>query len=189
MKRFLIYVLGAMLIAIAAVAIFWAAHEIGDQDDNTSNTPISNATSPSVKKACAIFTLADAKKLLGDTAKGGENGAPISSADLAVSTCTYTQDAGNNVPVSTSPSATLLVQLPQTPRGITSNRNQFGPLRPDSVQPVNGYGDSAYWDPQYGQLDILKNNAWYILSYGPITPADRTLAQTEQLANILINKM
>lgn len=189
MKRPLIYTLGAGLILAAAAAITLAVHSSNSQDDKTSNQPTSSATSRSVKQACAIFTLADAKKLLGDTAKGGENGAPSSSADLAVSTCTYTQDAGNNVPVSTSPSATLLVRLPQTARGITSNRGQFGPLRPDSVQPVSGYGDSAYWDPQYGQLNILKNNTWYILSYGPITPADRTLDQTERLASILINKM
>jgi hypothetical protein len=189
MKRPMIYILGAGLVLAAAGAIVLAVHSSNSQDDKTSNQPTSSATSPSVKKACAIFTLSDAKKLLGDTAKGGENGAPSSSADLAVSLCTYTQDAGSNAPVSTSPSATLLVRLPQTPRGINSNHNQFGPLRPESVQPISGYGDGAYWDPQFGQLDILKNNNWYVLSYGPITPTDRTLAQTEQMANLLISKM
>lgn len=192
MKRPLAYLAGVVLVAGAAVAIVAASNSSKSQDESISsqsNTTETVQAAQTVKKACDIFTLANAKKLLGDTAKGGETTASSSSADLAVTDCTYTQDSGSNAPVTGAKSATLLVRAPKTKQGSTSNQNQFGPLKPGGVQDVAGYGDSAYWDPQYGQLNILKNDNWYILSYGSIAPSDRTLAQTEQLANLLISKM
>jgi hypothetical protein len=142
------------------------------------------------KRACAIFTLADAKQILGNNAKGGASNGNTSSDDLAVSTCAYTQDSGsNNVPVTAGKSASLLVRSPKSAAGITSNQAQFGPAKPADAQAVAGYGDSAYWDPQYGQLDILKNNTWYILSNGPTTPSARSLDQAKLLADIIIDRM
>ena|SRR5579864_882362 len=191
MKRLWLYVLGVVLVAAAATAVVLASRSTKSQDESLSNQSSSAAdeeNSP-VKKACSIFTLADAKKLLGDSAKGGQTNSSTSSDDLAASTCTYIQDAGTNAPVSGGKLATLLVRTPKTDQGESSNQNQFGPLKPTDVQDVSGYGNKAYWDPQYGQLNILKNANWYILSYGSITPTDRTLQQTEQMANTLINKM
>ena len=191
MRKLGFYLLGLILVGAAAVAIVVAAKNSKSHDDKVSTTTAAVApkNTLSVKEACDIFTLADAKLLLGDNAKGGQNGASTSSNDLAVSTCTYTQDAGSNSPVSTNKSATLLVRSPRTDKGITSNQNEFGALRPADVQDITGYGNKAYWDAEHGQLNILKNNNWYILSYGPITPADRTLDQAKQLADELINKL
>lgn len=187
MRRVWLYVISAVLILGAATAIIAA---MGDSKDH-SQSP-APATSQSVafpqRKACSIFSLADAKQVLGDSAKGGSNN-PDSPEDLDVSACSYTQDAGSNVPVSGHKSASLLVRAPKSGAGTTSNQNQFGRLKPADSQPVTGYGDNAYWDPQYGQLNILKHNSWYILSNGPITPSERTLDQAETLADILINKL
>jgi hypothetical protein len=192
MKRIWLYVIGVVLVAAAIVAVIIAMNGSKDHSDKP-NTKATGATGQSTafpqRKACGIFTLADAKQILGDSAKGGENGTPTSSGDLEVSTCSYTQDAGNNAPVSGSKSATLLVRAPKTGVGTTSNQNQFGYLKPAGSQPVTDYGDSAYWDPQYGQLNILKHNSWYVLSNGPITPSERTLDQAKALADILISKM
>jgi len=194
MKRALSLTIGAALIIAALVAIILVINNSKDHNSAKKTTADTNATvnekKPTYKTACAIFSLADAKQLLGDTAKGGATNNQTSSDDLAVSSCSYSQDAGANVPISSSnKSASLLVRAPKTSAGNRSNQNEFGPLKPAEAQPVNGYGDSAYWDAQYGQLNILKNNTWYILSYGPITPASRTLGQTQQLADILISKM
>jgi hypothetical protein len=62
-------------------------------------------------------------------------------------------------------------------------------VKPADAESVSGYGDSAYWDAKHGQLDILKNNSWYILTFGPVTPSDRSLEQTKQLADSLIDKL
>lgn len=188
MRKLGFYLLGLILVAAAAVAIVVAAKNSKSHNDNTSDSGTQAVTkkTPSAKDACSIFTLADAKLLLGTDAKGGENGVSTSSEDLSVSTCTYTD---SDTPASTSQSATLLVRAPKTEKGITSNHNEFGPLKPTGVQDVPGYGDSAYWDAEHGQLNILKNNNWYILSNGPVTPGDRTLDQTTKLADILISKL
>ena len=193
MKTIWLYIIGAVLVIAAAIGIFAAKNNSNDRSGKSTNAATSSSDSSNQafkpKQACNVFTLADAKQILGDSAKGGEVNGDTSSDDLAVSTCNYTQDAGSNVPVSASKSASILVRAPKTGAGITSNQNQFGNLKPADSQHVAGYGDNAYWDPQYGQLNVLKHNTWYIISYGPITPASRTLDQAKQLADILIDKM
>jgi hypothetical protein len=189
MRRFWAYVIGAVLVVAAVAGVLVARHNSQDHTDKTISTAINHSTAfPSIK-ACNIFTLADAKQVLGDTAKGGASGTNTGSSDLEVSTCSYSQSSGTSAPVSATKSASLLVRAPKTGAGTTSNQNQFGTLKPADSQPVAGYGDNAYWDPQFGQLNILKNNAWYILSNGPITPVDRTLDQAKLLADLLISKM
>lgn len=194
MKRIWIYVIGGVLViaAIAGIIIAMASSRNHNDKNKATNTPATadHSTAFPQKKACSIFTLADAKQVLGGSAKGGDN--PImdsASSDLEASVCNYSQDSGSNAPVSAGKSASLLVRAPKTGAGTTSNQNQFGYLKPADSQPVAGYGDNAYWDPQYGQLNILKNNTWYILSNGPVTPSVRTLDQAKQLADILISKM
>jgi hypothetical protein len=190
MRKLWFYLAAIILIGAAAAAIVAAIRSSKSHVDSSSKGTTSAAKKqPSVKDACSLFTLTDAKQLLGDTAKGGQNPITESTKNLKVTTCTYTQDQGANAPVSSRQSATLLVRAPLTDIGKTSNQNQFGPLKPTGVQDVPGYGDSAYWDPEHGQLNILKSDTWYILSYGPTTPASRTLDQTKQLADLLINKL
>jgi hypothetical protein len=193
MRRTWIYMIGAVLVVAAIAGILIARDNSQDHTDKPGPANKSAAadrdTVPPNTKACAIFTLAEAKQVLGSNAKGGASGSNSSSTDLDVSTCSYSQTSGTNAPVSGTKSASLLVRAPKTAAGTTSNQNQFGPLKPADAQAVAGYGDNAYWDPQFGQLDILKNNTWYILSNGPITPSERTPDQAKALADLLINKM
>lgn len=183
-------VVAVILVLGAISSLILAVVSSRDHDDKTGSLKISfDPSSYKPKKACSIFTLADAKRVLGATVKGGASPANSSSGDLTVSTCSYSKDLDSAAPVSASQSATLLLRAPITTGGAESNNNQFGPLRPADAVNVSGYGQSAYWDPQFGQLDILKNNTWYILSTGPLTPSSRTLDQTKQLADILIAKM
>ena len=193
MKRAWAYIIGLILVAGAAAGIILAVNSSKSHDDNSHPASVQKKSVDNIsakKQACGIFTLADAKLLLGDSAKGGENQAETSSKDVDVTTCNYSQDlSSNNAPVSSSKAASLEVKLPKTADGIKSNQGQFGVIKSGNVQDVSGYGDSAYWDPEHGQLDILKNNTWYILSYGSSAPASRTLDEAKQLADLLINKM
>ncbi len=188
MRRFWLYLLGAILISGAGVAVFLAVDNAQD-NKSKSSSPSDLSTTPASKKACSIFTLAEAKQLLGDGAKGSASPPESESGDLAVSSCSYNQSSGPNVPVAATKVASLLLRAPKTAAGIQSNMNQFGVVKPANVQDVSGYEDNAYWDQDHGQLDILKNNNWYILSYGSPTPSSRTLEQTKQLADLLINRL
>jgi hypothetical protein len=191
MRRFWIYGLGIILIAAAVTAAVFATQHSKSHDDKITNSPVAKTKQPTpgTKNACSIFTLADAKQLLGDTAKGGISPIYTTTTDFEVSTCSYTQDQGANAPVSSKKSATLLMQAPRTETGIASNLKEFGPLKPTGVQDLPGYGDQAYWDAEHGQISILKKNVWYILSNGPNTPSNRTLDDAKLLADMLINKM
>jgi hypothetical protein len=189
MRKVLYYLIAIVLVGAAAAAIFVATKNTKSHDDKASSAVPAAKKPAALKNACDIFTLADAKQLLGDNAKGGQNPIYESNGNLNVSSCTYTQDQGTNVPVAARSSATLLLRLPNNQDAATGNSNQFGLVKPTDAQDVSGYGDVAFWDPTHGQLNILKSNSWYILSYGPVTPADRTLDQTKQLADELINKL
>jgi hypothetical protein len=192
-KRAWEYVIGLVLLVAAVLAIVYTVGISTDHNDQNQPASVQKkpaANIPAQKQACGIFTLADAKQLLGDSAKGGENPADTSSQDVDVTVCSYLQDlSSSNVPVSSGKSASLTVKIPKTDDGIKSNQGQFGIVKPGNVQDVSGYGDSAYWDSEHGQLNILKSNTWYILSNGPTTPASRTLDEARQLADLLINKM
>lgn len=182
----LYFAIGLILIAAATATAWWALKNTKNHDDQTAGQT-STATVAAPNRACHIFTLANAKTLLGSGAKGGSNTATESSEDLNISTCTYS--LGSGASDTDRKTASLLVRAPKTSKGAASNSNEFGQLRPATVQDTPGYGDGAYWDSEHGQLNILKNNSWYILSYGTSAPAGRSLDQTRQLADLLINKL
>lgn len=172
------------MIAAAAAALLLAAKDSKSHDDKSSAKSVSAPANKIDNHACRIFTADDAKALMGGGVKPGQNPVSTASPDLNISTCTYTLSAGPD-----HKSASLLARVPITDKGITSNNNEFGPLKPTTVQDVDGYGDHAYWDAEHGQLNILKNNNWYILSFGSAAPSSRSLQQTQQLADLLIDKM
>lgn len=188
MRRLTLYVIGLALVVAAAAAIWLAARQSKNHVDKTTGPTAAQQPVAKTNMACQIFTAADAKALLGSSAQGGP-GPVESSPDLAVSSCSYSQSGGSGAGVSARESASLLVRAPKTDRGRTSNVNALGPLRPSGVEDVSGYGDSAYWDGQHGQLNILKNNNWYVLSYGSAAPANRSLDQAKQLADKLLARM
>src|SRR5258708_365347 len=102
MRRTWLYIIGGLLVLAAITGIIMAAENSNDHSDKPSSangSQNSSAVAFPKRQACNIFTLADAKKVLGDTAKGGDNGTTTSSDALSVSTCSYTQDSGSNVPV------------------------------------------------------------------------------------------
>lgn len=193
MKRAWEYIIAFILILAATLAVVYAVGTLSNHNDQKQPSgfqkkPVANI--PTKKQACGIFTLADAKRLLGDSVKGGDNPADTSSQDIDVTTCNYLQDlSSSNVPVSSGKTASLTVKIPKTADGIKSNQGQFGPIKPSGVEDISGYGDNAYWDTEHGQLDILKNNTWYILSNGSTTPSSRTLDEARQMADLLIGKM
>ncbi|HET7528738.1 MAG TPA: hypothetical protein VFJ84_00725 [Candidatus Saccharimonadales bacterium] len=188
MRRRWIYLLALVFILAAAGAAVLAGKSFKRHGDNTVSTvPAPGKASPQ-NRACGLFTLNEAKRLIQDAVKSNQNPVYQSSADLEVSSCVYSEQAPS-IAAAGRKSATLLIRYPKTPKGALSNRNEFGPLRPATVQAVAGYGDSAYWDPEHGQLNILKSGTWYVLSYGQAAPSARTLSQAKQLADILSGQL
>jgi len=180
-------VLGAVLVVIAVtVSVRALKGHIPRNDDATVRT----AMTSSDQKACDVFTLVDAKSLLGDTAAGGTNPIYEATNDISASSCTYSQDLGTNAPVASRRSATLLIRVPHTTKGSISNRTQFNLLESAAKSKVINYGSSAYWDSKHGELNILTaNSSWLVISSGASSPAQRSLDDAKRLADIVLSKI
>lgn len=190
-NRTAVYILGVVLAVAAITGLVIAHNNAKDHNSQPSASQSSQSSDKqiSTSKACKTFTLADAKQLLGATAKGGEGTNKAESADINVSACIYSKDSGSNSEVSSKQVASLLVRSANTPVGAQSNQNQFSRLKPADAVNVEDYGDGAYWDAQLAQLHILKNNNWHVITYGSPVASTRTLDEAKQMADLLINKM
>ncbi len=107
--------------------------------------------------------------------------------DVKTSNCHY----DTYLPAKGAPSYTvvLAVKTPLTLKGATSIQAVFYTKRPEGSEKVKKYGDAAFWVKKSGELNILKHNTWYTLTYGPPKAADRTLDQTKKLADALLPKL
>ncbi len=133
--------------------------------------------------ACEIFTLEEAQAILGSTTTKGESGeTAASNDDVTVSSCTYTYDTGT---VSGIKTASVLARSPKTEAGAESNQAQFDPV-PEGAQEVTGIGEMAFWNPELGQLNVLKSNVWLIISNGGPQPDEHILADAESVANVVV---
>lgn len=197
MKK-LILLIGAIIIVGATVGIYFATKNSRSSSSTTSSSPTgssSNSTQSSgnlITDACTIFTLEDAKQVLGSAAEKGTNTSAgnVSTSDLAVSTCTYLVKAStqNATTVQSQPTASILVRSSKSTMGTASNKSQFTTL-PVGAETVSGYGDSAFWNPTFGQLNVLKHNNWVILSNGTLKITDRKLDDAKKLADVIVPKL
>lgn len=186
-KLVLLIVLAVIFTAGAAAGAIIVEHRAEDHSSGPAGS--TSQTKPAASPdACAIFTLADAKQALGGDAVGGAMTVTGSSKDVQVSGCSYDLSS-SNIPGAEAKAASLIVHRPETAQGAAGNQNIFNAQQPPGVTPVSGYGDKAFWNGQLGQLDILKDKVWYVLTYGAATPAGRSLEQTRQLADILSPKL
>lgn len=140
------------------------------------------------REACDYFKQADADQLLGAGSQKGSLNADASSSDVHVSTCTYTTKAETLEEARNMRTASVLVRAPLTETGAESNETPFQ-NRPQGAQDVSGYGDQAYWDPSMGQLNVLKDNTWLIISNGKSHASDRTLDEAKKLADIVVPRV
>jgi len=179
-----------VLLIAAAIAAVYFIFKHPDRHDDKTNSPQPVSVTPKKALACQRYTLADAKQLLGQSAKASTSPKTDSSGgNLYTSSCTYTKQALPGQESSAKQSSTLTIRQPQSEKGVQSNQGEFGPLIPKDAQIVDGYGDKAFWDPDHGELNILKAYIWYEFSIGPTNPGDRTLDQTKPMADLLLPKL
>jgi hypothetical protein len=127
--------------------------------------------------ACQLLTLGEAKELLGPQAVNGISTNPTQTGYVATSKCSYsdgkfeTTDAANAIVLA------IIVRSGINDKGIALNKSQFANGKPtDNVETVNDLGDGAYFNKTLGQLNILKESTWIVISYGPgASPAMNTV--------------
>lgn len=136
--------------------------------------------------ACNLLTLDEAKTLLGDKAINGVNSTPVQQGNIAVSACSYSEGV---LDPSEDTVAAIRVRSGINDAGIAQNKTDFTAGKPSAgVQDVTGIGDVAYFNTGLGQLNILKESTWLILSYGSAAnPQGNSLEETEKLAKLVLN--
>lgn len=197
MNKLVAILVGGVVVVGAGTAIIISR---GSDDDSVKVTNSATRKSQEVKTgnaalvdvdACDVLTDAAAKAVIGDGAtKGDTSAGNASSDDVSVSNCAYNYKSVTTGPaldqLKSNDSVGLLVRAAKTKTGADSNKAVFGSQKPANVQDVSGYGDKAFFNPAYGQLNILKGGNWYILShYKGVSGTSGTLEQAKQLADAI----
>lgn len=176
-----------VVLAIAGSLVWWQAAQQKNSAANSSDSQ--NTSYAEAKDACAYLTQEIATKLLGAGAEKGDINPPAASDDISVSTCTYSSKVGDSLAdIKNMRIATLLVRSPLSAVGAASNDEPFDNLKNGAIT-VGGYGEKAYWDPELGQLNVLKGGTWLILSFGQSAIADKSLDEAKQLANEIVPQL
>lgn len=174
---------GGVVATLVALVIFLQfGKKSVEAPSNASTNEISETTGSSID-ACTILTEGIAKQVLGDGATKGNEVDGNSTDDIAVSNCNYTAQGAT---IAQMKGAGVLVRTGITQTGKESNISEFRSSPADDTQEVDGLGDEAHFNASMGQLNILKNGNWYIVSnYTGTNPTKATLEQVKQLADLL----
>lgn len=185
MKKFAPFIVG-ILVVVGGLAAFMSLKKDEPTSSNTTTPASSNEKDSAFKvtKACDVLKPEIAKKVLGDNVAAADSNsdAPTESDDLVVTNCNYSIEGAA---LGDNRTASLLVRSPKTTAGVDSNKQAFGSLKPAVAQDVSGYGEMAFWNPDFGQFNVLKDNTWYIVSTGPLKPAERKLEDAKAFAATL----
>ncbi len=135
--------------------------------------------------ACELFSMNEAKMLLGPNAILGNSTTPIQSKNTAVSQCGYTDGNPNTASMIV---AAVTVRSGVNDKGVEQNKAEFTAGRPKSgIEIIKNLGDSAYFNRSVGQLNILSGKRWVIISYGyGNTPEKNTITDAQTLAQLIL---
>ncbi len=184
-QKTVLLIAGLVIVVAVIVALAAGGKDTKTNSAKTNSAKTSTAISNSrvaygVQEACSILTSDVAKKVAGNDASLQKPQVPdAKSGSFNGSFCSYNGSKGT---------VSLFVHSPLDQSGASANDKQFATGRPKNSDDVKGYGDAAYWDKQYYQLNILKNHTWYVLSAGSSTAyKSRTLDQAKQFADLITN--
>lgn len=176
----LVAAVAGVIVVIGVLMLLFGSGK--DESPTSSSSTGSNAVSSAkALDACELFTEAEAQEVM-PGAKKGDQSPDASTEDINVSTCSYTNNATTVADIKV---ATVVARSALTDTGVDSNKAVFGEGMPAGSEMVTGYGSDAYFTPALGQLNVLKDNNWIIISYGGTRPAENTLANAQLIADKL----
>lgn len=136
-------------------------------------------------KACDLLTPTIAQDLLGDKVNGVDKNDPKIANDLAVSKCSYSDlnDQAGKMKV-----VAVAVRSGINDKGVALNNAAFkASQKGKNYEEVKNLGENAYFNRELGQLNILDDKRWIILSYGyGDSPMDNNLEDSVDLARRIL---
>jgi hypothetical protein len=169
---------GAAILAIIVVAgILVALFMYNDPSSKIVYQPV---------KACDLLTPTKAQALLGDHMVGVDKNAPTITENVATSKCSY---GDGNLDANQVTVAAVAVRTGINDAGVKQNKAEFTASKPgDHAQDVKNVGETAYFNNENGQLNILDGRDWLIVSYGlGNSPESNTADKSVELAKIVLD--
>ncbi len=135
-------------------------------------------------RACSILSPNQALNVLNGKIINVGSDDPVFSGNTAISKCSYTD---SNPDENAMMVVAIAIRSGINDAGVKQNKADFTADKPSTnTETVTGLGNAAYFNQTVGQLDILTNHDWIILSYGVgATPAANNLDKTVALAHQL----
>lgn len=187
MKKVVLIIVAAVVIVGGGVGI---ALKMQSNEKSGSTVAKSEFTPP---KACDILSEKEAAKVVGGAVEQVQAPASTSSMvnpNVELTQCQFNQSTNGKAPdLQTQKQVTLTVHGAKTKAGGETNAAVFGANRPKNVVEVKGYGEMAFWKPDFGQLNIYRNRNWYVISVGTIDPKGKTLDDAKKLADSIATKL
>lgn len=136
-------------------------------------------------KACELLKPAEAKELLGDKTISSTAKNPVQSENVAVSSCGYTD---GNPEINDMTVAAINIRSGINEEGVEQNKREFRQGMPNkNIESIKDLGERAYFNQENGQLNILDDRNWIILSYGVgSSPESNSLENAITLAKKII---
>ncbi|HUO62004.1 MAG TPA: hypothetical protein VMT96_00950 [Candidatus Bathyarchaeia archaeon] len=181
MNKFFVGAAVVLLFVVGGVVI------ILKSESSTGTTSYSKSSVASTPvSACDVLTQNIAEQILGPNlthpdANAGDN----STADLAVSNCSYMTQIDANAK---SSGVDVMVRAATTNAGTQNNKNEFGAYTTAGATTVKGFGDDAFYDPTFHTLNVLKGGNWYIITSFADNVTNANLDSDKALAEQLILK-
>lgn len=136
--------------------------------------------------ACALFTPAKAQDLLGNHVINVNTNRTTIDGNVGTSKCSYTDSNANQGQMKV---AAVAIRSGVNDEGVTQNKTEFAHAKATStMQAVQNIGTDAFFNPARGQLNILSDRMWIIVSNGiGATPESNTLSDDLTLAHKVLS--
>lgn len=138
-------------------------------------------TSFKIVDPCDLLTQERADGLLGKPTVKNEvvTDLQTESDDVTTKACEYrVEDSPEGL------HAKIIARSPRTTSGKSANEVVFKNI-PQQTNEVKGYGEGAYWNQEFGQLNILNAGVWYTIEIGKESAAQRSEDQATNLAGLI----
>lgn len=135
--------------------------------------------------ACELLTQEEAKEMLGDNVLHQNPANPTLQDNVATSKCSYTD---TNPEQNQMLVAAVAVRSGVNDDGTAKNTREFAAAaKARGLEAVDHIGDTAFFNPELGQLNVLQGHDWIIVSYGVgAAPKENKLDKAIELAQKLI---
>lgn len=173
---------------IASVAIVVVLTSLGafigyKLSGNTKASPEFSGNIETRWDACKLFSLEDAKKVMGKTATISKNNANAVSSNATVSTCSYS--SGHKKPED----LTALTVLVRSSNKIQA-RQAFEVARPQDATDIKNLGDQANYSSETSQLNLLRDENWVIIALNKGGSESKgTIDAPKQVAEIIDSRL